>query len=345
MYNKYKLSKLSVFFLSLLFTLSFILPTMAADNGKVELLAASSGRIANPISMGRFSLASVPAYSGKPYAVINKNVPFFTKADRVSRSYEKYSQLDNLGRCGTAMANVGRDLMPTTKRGKIGQVKPSGWHLAKYDCVDGKYLYNRCHLIGYQLTAENANPCNLITGTRYLNVQGMLPFENMVADYVKETGKHVLYRVTPVFKGNNLVAHGVLMEAMSTEDGGRSVLFNIYCYNVQPQISIDYKTGASAYKGGTTVAKKTTQKSYNSSTQRSVTKTKSSSYSSQVSRSSSAPRNVAVNIYILNNRTHKFHRPGCSSAARISDRNREEYTGSRNSLIDDGYSPCMRCNP
>ncbi len=341
MYNKYKLSKFSLFFLSLLFTLSLVLPTMAADNSDFQLLAASSGRIANPISLGRFSLASVPAYSGKPYAVINKNVPFFTKADRVSRSYEKYSSLDNLGRCGTAMANVGRDLMPTTKRGKIGQVKPSGWHLAKYDCVDGKYLYNRCHLIGYQLTAENANPCNLITGTRYLNVQGMLPFENMVADYVKETGKHVLYRVTPVFKGNNLVAHGVLMEAMSTEDGGRSVLFNVYCYNVQPQISINYKTGTSTYTGGTTVAKKTTQKSYSSSSQRSATK--SSSYSKTSASSSS--KSMAVNIYVLNNSTHKFHRPGCSSAARISSRNREEYTGSRNSLISDGYSPCKRCNP
>lgn len=341
MYNKYKLSKFSLFFLSLLFTLSLVLPTMAADNSDFQLLAASSGRIANPISLGRFSLASVPAYSGKPYAVINKNVPFFTKADRVSRSYEKYSQLDNLGRCGAAMANVGRDLMPTTKRGKIGQVKPSGWHLAKYDCVDGKYLYNRCHLIGYQLTAENANPCNLITGTRYLNVQGMLPFENMVADYVKETGKHVLYRVTPVFKGNNLVAHGVLMEAMSTEDGGRSVLFNVYCYNVQPQISINYKTGTSTYTGGTTVAKKQTQKSYSSSSQHSVTK--SSSYSKASTSSSS--KSVAVNIYVLNNNTHKFHRPGCSSAARISSRNREEYTGSRNSLISDGYSPCKRCNP
>lgn len=343
MYNKYKISKFNLFFLSLLFTLSFILPALATDNnldGEL-LLAASSRRIANPISMGRFSLASVPAYSGKPYAVINKNVPFFTKTDRVSRSYEKYSQLDNLGRCGAAMANVGRDLMPTTKRGKIGQVKPSGWHLAKYDCVDGKYLYNRCHLIGYQLTAENANPCNLITGTRYLNVQGMLPFENMVADYVKETGKHVLYRVTPVFKGNNLVAHGVLMEAMSTEDGGRSVLFNVYCYNVQPQISINYKTGTSTYTGGTTVAKKQTQKSYSSSSQRSVTK--SSSYS-KVSTSSSS-KSMAVNIYILNNSTHKFHRPGCSSAARISSRNREEYTGSRNSLINDGYSPCKKCSP
>lgn len=343
MYNKYKISKFNLFFLSLLFTLSFILPALATDNnldGEL-LLAASSRRIANPISMGRFSLASVPAYSGKPYAVINKNVPFFTKTDRVSRSYEKYSQLDNLGRCGAAMANVGRDLMPTTKRGKIGQVKPSGWHLAKYDCVDGKYLYNRCHLIGYQLTAENANPCNLITGTRYLNVQGMLPFENMVADYVKETGKHVLYRVTPVFKGNNLVAHGVLMEAMSTEDGGRSVLFNVYCYNVQPQISINYKTGTSTYTGGTTVAKKQTQKSYSSSSQRSVTK--SSSYS-KVSTSSSS-KSMAVNIYILNNSTHKFHRPGCSSAARISNRNREEYTGSRSSLISDGYSPCKKCNP
>ena len=160
-----------------------------------------------------------------------------------SESFEYYSDLDELGRCGTAYSSVGTDLMPTEKRGSISKVKPSGWQVSKYDFVDGKYLYNRCHLIGYQLTAENANEKNLITGTRYLNVDGMLPFENLVADYVKETENHVLYRVTPVFEGNNLVASGVLMEAESVEDAGDGVEYCVYVYNVQPGVEIDYATG------------------------------------------------------------------------------------------------------
>ncbi len=169
-----------------------------------------------------FNLADVPAYSGQPYVAVNGNVPYFTDADLTDVSFESYSDLDSLGRCGVAYASVSQDTMPTEKRGSIGEVKPTGWHTAKYDNVDGKYLYNRCHLIGYQLTAENANVKNLITGTRYLNVQGMLPFENLTADYVKETGNHVMYRVTPVFEGNNLVSSGVLMEAESGEDTGRT---------------------------------------------------------------------------------------------------------------------------
>ena len=192
-----------------------------------------------------FDLASVPAYSGQPYAIVNDNKPYFTDADLTAVSFETYSDLDSLGRCGLAYASVGKDLMPTEERGSIGQVKPSGWHTIKYDNVDGKYLYNRCHLIGYQLTAENANEKNLITGTRYLNVQGMLPFENMVADYVKETGNHVLYRVTPVFEGSNLVASGVQIEAWSVEDDGEGICFNVYCYNVQPGVEIDYASGES----------------------------------------------------------------------------------------------------
>ena len=192
-----------------------------------------------------FNLADVPAYSGQPYVAVNGNVPYFTDADLTDVSFESYSDLDSLGRCGVAYASVSQDTMPTEKRGSIGEVKPTGWHTAKYDNVDGKYLYNRCHLIGYQLTAENANVKNLITGTRYLNVQGMLPFENLTADYVKETGNHVMYRVTPVFEGNNLVASGVLMEAESVEDQGEGVLFCVYVYNVQPGIAIDYATGES----------------------------------------------------------------------------------------------------
>lgn len=189
------------------------------------------------------SLENIPAYSGEAYVAINNNKPFFTERDYTATSYETYSPLDGLGRCGPAEACVGQDLMPTEARGSISSVKPSGWQVAKYDFVDGKYLYNRCHLIGYQLTAENANKQNLIAGTRYLNVTGMLPFENMVADYIHETGNHVLYRVTPMFSGTDLVAEGVLMEAWSVEDGGEGICFNVYCYNVQPGVTIDYATG------------------------------------------------------------------------------------------------------
>ena len=196
-----------------------------------------------PTQTSIVSLAEIPAYSGSAYVAVNGNQPFFTQEDYTTASYETYSPLDSLGRCGPAMANVGRDLMPTEERGAIGSVKPTGWQTAKYDFVDGKYLYNRCHLIGYQLTAENANKQNLITGTRYLNVTGMLPFENMVADYVKETNNHVLYRVTPMFDGDDLVAKGVLMEAWSVEDEGDGICFNVYCYNVQPGVTIDYATG------------------------------------------------------------------------------------------------------
>lgn len=193
-----------------------------------------------------FSIADISPYTDAPYASVNGNQPYFTEADLTSQSYEFYSDLDGLGRCGAAYASIGIDLMPTEKRGNIGKVKPSGWHTAKYDIVDGKYLYNRCHLIGFQLSGENANKKNLITGTRYMNVEGMLPFENMVADYVKETKNHVLYRVTPIFEGDNLIASGVLMEAESVEDKGEGILFCVYVYNVQPGIRIDYATGESS---------------------------------------------------------------------------------------------------
>ena len=193
-----------------------------------------------------FNLNDIPEFDGKtPYVIINNNEPNFPEEDFNSNSFEKYSELDSLGRCGVAYANVSKDTMPTEARGEISKVKPTGWHTVKYDCVEGKYLYNRCHLIGYQLTAENANKQNLITGTRYLNVDGMLPFENQVAEYVKQENGHVLYRVTPIFEGNNLVANGVQMEAASVEDKGEKVKFNVYAYNVQPNIKIDYSTGNS----------------------------------------------------------------------------------------------------
>lgn len=198
------------------------------------------------------SETNIPSYTGEPYVTINGGVPGFEESDFSEISFEHYSELDGLGRCGTAFANVGKDLMPTEERGSIGQVKPSGWQTVKYDNVDGKYLYNRCHLIGYQLTAENANRENLITGTRYFNVEGMLPFENMAADYIRETGDHVLYRVTPVFEGDNLVATGVQMEACSVEDRGESLCFNVFVFNVQPGIVIDYADGTSRLSGDST---------------------------------------------------------------------------------------------
>lgn len=195
---------------------------------------------------GVTGLSDIPEYSGEPYIEINGNEPDFPKSEWKETSFEQYRDLDSLGRCGTAYANVGTDLMPTEKRGSIGQVKPTGWQTVKYDIVDGKYLYNRCHLIGYQLSGENANEKNLITGTRYMNVEGMLPFENMVADYVKETGNHVLYRVTPVFRGDNLLADGVQMEAFSVEDEGEGISYNVFVYNAQPGIRINYANGESS---------------------------------------------------------------------------------------------------
>lgn len=196
-----------------------------------------------------YDMSSIPEFNGKDaYVVLNNNEPNFTKEDMTTKSFEKYSKLDNLGRCGVAFANVGKDIMPTEERGSIGQVKPSGWQTIKYDIVDGKYLYNRCHLIGYQLTGENANRENLVTGTRYLNIDGMLDFENDIADYVKKTGNHVLYRVTPIFQGSELVCRGVQMEALSVEDNGKGIKFNVFAYNAHPGVEIDYSTGKSKLK-------------------------------------------------------------------------------------------------
>lgn len=261
------------------------------------------------------SLEEVPAYSGSPYVEINGNQPDFSQDQETTESFESYSELDSLGRCGTAFACIGEDLMPTEDRGSISEVHPTGWVQAEYDCVDGGSLYNRCHLIGFQLTGENANEKNLITGTRYLNVEGMLPFENLVADYIKETGNHVLYRVTPVFQGDNLVASGVTMEALSVEDAGEGVCFSVYVYNVQPGVEIDYATGESWESGD-------------------------SPESSQESAVEGGEE-----YYILNTNSHKFHLPSCSSVDDMSEKNREDYYGSREDLIAQGYDPCGSCHP
>ncbi|MEY8320536.1 DNA/RNA non-specific endonuclease [Lachnospiraceae bacterium 46-61] len=258
------------------------------------------------------TMESIPEYSGEPYIVLNNNEPNFDEEYFTTESFETYSDLDSLGRCGVAFANVGKDIMPTEERGSISQVKPTAWHSVKYDCVDGKHLYNRCHLIGFQLTGENANEKNLITGTRYLNVVGMLPFENMVADYVKETNNHVLYRVTPIFEGDNLLAKGVQIEAESVEDNGEDILFNVFCYNNQPGIVLDYKTGES---------KQATAEDGDFSLNDDTVK------------------------YILNTNSKKFHESDCSSVSTMKKDSKQEFEGTRKQLEAQGYTPCGICKP
>lgn len=312
-----------------------------------------------------FSLADIAPYSGEPCAVVNGNVPYFSKEELTTQSFESYSGLDGLGRCGAAYACVGLDLMPTEERGSIGNVRPTGWHTVKYnDIVDGNYLYNRCHLIGYLLSGENANERNLITGTRYLNVQGMLPYENRIADYVQESGNHVLYRVTPVFEGENLLASGVLMEALSVEDGGQAVSFCVYAYNVQPGIAIDYATGESAIDPAQAPA------SAPSATQAPPESTEPSQAPVSESAADTSPEQAPAGAlpqesaqepsiepgvsqeeqpqgtaYILNTNTHKFHYPTCRSVKQMKEENKQNYTGSRDDVISMGYDPCKNCNP
>lgn len=287
-----------------------------------------------------FSLREIPAYSGTPYTEVNGNQPYFTEEELTTQSFETYSELDSLGRCGMAYANVGQDLMPTEPRGEIGAVKPSGWHLVKYDNVDGKYLYNRCHLIAYMLAAENANPQNLITGTRYLNVQGMLPFETKVCDYVKNTGNHVLYRVTPIFDGDNLLADGVLMEAYSVEDAGEGISFCVFAYNVQPGIGIDYATGDNWAESSGTY--QSTEASVAEETPAPQPETDTAV---QITPELSAPQETQQTTYVLNTNTMKFHYPTCSSVDDMKEKNKQIYTGSRDEVINMGYVPCKRCNP
>lgn len=211
-----------------------------------EVSSTDSIEIIHTESQTYLSLSDIPDYSGSPYVIVNDNEPFFLDSEMTTTSFEEYAPLDDLGRCGIALASVGVDIMPTEDRGSISSVYPTAWHSIKYDNVPSQYLYNKCHLLGFQLTGENANKNNLITGTRQLNVNAMLPFENMIADYVQSTNNHVYYRVTPIFEDNNLLANGVLMEAKSVEDDGEGVLFNIFCYNNQEGITIDYIDGTSS---------------------------------------------------------------------------------------------------
>lgn len=281
------------------------------------------------------SLEDVPSYSGIPYVQLEGNVPNFAQEEGTAAGTEIYAPLDFLGRCGVTFANVGPETMPTEERGAIGQVKPTGWHLKKYDCVDGKYLYNRCHLIGYQLSGENANRQNLITGTRYLNVEGMLPFENEVADYVTETGNHVFYRVTPIFRGLELVARGVQMEAWSVEDQGRGVCFNVYVYNVQPGVEIDYATGESWLAGEETPPE---------AEQPAVPEVTPQPEQPIQPEQSSGGAEIQ-GTYVLNIRSKRVHRPECSGAVSISPANRQVTDQTLEELLTQGFVPCGECKP
>lgn len=260
------------------------------------------------------NLRTLPSYDQEPFVTVNLNRPYYDVNTIKTTAFEYYSSLDDLGRCGVCEACIGQELMPTEKRGSIGMVKPSGWQLSRYDgIVEGNYLFNRCHLIGYQLTGENANVCNLITGTRYLNVIGMLPFENQTAEYIKSTGNHVYYRVTPYFETQNLVATGVLIEASSIEDFGTGLQFNVFCYNVQPRIFIDYATG--------------------------------DNHLIELTEEQKEEVPIQNADYVVNTNTKKFHLPSCSSLSDMNIQNRWNYCGNREVLISQGYTPCKRCNP
>lgn len=297
--------------------------------------------ITNPEPIKTFDYNTVPAFNEKsPYYIVNNNTPYFTPTQYSTTSYESYGKRDDLNRCSAAIAIIGKDLMPTEERGSIGMVKPSGWQTVKYDCVDGKYLYNRCHLIGFQLTGENANEDNLITGTRFMNNDGMLPFENMVADYIKETNNHVLYRVTPVFIGKELLARGVLMEAYSIEDTGKGICFNAFCYNAQPQVEIDYTNGDSKLIASTVETQPL-------STQPPATQPPETE---AASTQPPAPQTPTPEIpigtdYIGNKNTKKFHYPHCSSVKQMKESNKYYYNGTAEEMEAKGYEACKKCNP
>ncbi len=282
----------------------------------------------------------IPEYSGEATTVVNKNVPEFMDEEITTSSFESYGKLDKLGRVTTAYACIGRDLMPNKERGSIGGIRPTGWKQKKYPGIvdsDPPYLYNRCHMIGYQLTGENDNKKNLITGTRYMNVEGMLPYENQVADYIESSGNHVMYRVTPVFEGKNLLCNGVQIEAYSVEDKGKGISFNIFCYNVQPGIEINYANGSNKLAPDAEIV--------NDSNSFMITGGDSGNGLVRSSAGSEVSGIPAGTTYVVNKNTGKFHYPGCSSVNDMKEKNKVYSTKTREELINEGRSPCKRCNP
>lgn len=317
-----------------------------------------------------YDVGSVPDWSGEPTVEINGGVPDFAKKDLKAEFFQRFSELDSKGRCGVVMACVDEEHMPDGERGGIGMIKPSGWNISKYDFIDnGGYLFNRCHLIGWQLTGVNAEERNLITGTRYMNVEGMLPYENKVAWYVRSTGEHVLYRVTPVFHGRELVARGVQMEAQSVEDHGAGLSFNVYCYNVQPGVVIDYMTGDNHLdKSQESRSMPSEDASGEDADGEDVSGKKASgedafgekaaggdAEEAETMAAEDAPGSAAAEAaetadgkatdYILNTNTHRFHYPDCGSVKDMKEHNKEEYHGTRDELIQQGYQPCGNCKP
>ncbi len=311
--------------------------TSEAGTANLQSMQAPSASIAAAYDRPVFlyvDASMLPPYSGSPYIVLNNNIPGFSDAELTTAAFETYANTDALGRCGVCYANVGREIMPTEGRGPIGEVKPTGWQQNKYPgIVDSEppYLYNRCHLIGFQLSGETANERNLITGTRYMNVEGMLPFEDRIANYVKSTGNHVLYRVTPIFLGNNLLASGVEMEAKSVEDNGAGVSFHVYAYNVQPGIAIDYATGVNALANGASVPQ--------------------AAPSAQAAPQASAAVGQAAQTvpseysYVLNKNTHVFHYPDCKSVRDMKEKNKIYSSQSRDEIQNMGYKSCGNCHP
>ena len=279
---------------------------------------------------------AIPAYIGVDVIELDDNIPQFTDVEKDYAPFEFYGDLDDLGRCTVAFALAGPETMPTERRGDIREVYPSGWNQAFYDFVDQEALFNRTHLIGYMLTAENANERNLITGTRHMNAEVMLPYEEAVADYITETGNHVLYRVTPYFVGDELVARGIQMEAYSVEDNGAGVCFNIFCYNVEPGVEIDYRTGESWLAD---------EESSSTSRERVLSDSASPDSTSSASQDTSDKAKQSDVTYVLNTKSHKFHQPDCPSVRDISSDNRQDYEGSREALVSQGYAPCGSCNP
>lgn len=285
-----------------------------------------------PVEIVEVDWTNIPDYSGLSCVKINNNKPFFEVDSLNNESFEDYWSLDKLGRCTGAVACLGYDLMPTEERGSISEIKPSGWQSIEYDFVEQKNLYNRCHLIGFQLAGENANECNLITGTRYMNVDGMLPFENSVAQYIRETHNHVYYMVRPIYENNELVARGILIEAYSIEDDGKGICFNVFCYNVQPGVMINYLDGSSYADGSVTVENKE--------------ESNSSWYNEEAAKNSASELyDENGNDYVLNTRRMKIHRPDCNSVSDMSPKNTYEIKAYLQVLIDAGYSPCQNCKP
>ena len=305
--------------------------TYLTDYGEDDTGVSSQGAGTGTVTLSKKAvvISHYPSSAGNAYAELNGNVPGFTQSDVTTKAFESYSRLDLYGRCGVAYANICKQIMPKEERGDISSVKPTGWHSVQYDFIDRKSLFNRCHLIGFQLAGENANELNLITGTSYMNVDGMLPFENEIAEYVKSTGNHVLYRVTPVFDGVNLVADGVQMEAYSVEDSGEGVCFNVFCFNIQPGIVIDYLTGDSR------LAKKGDGYVYSS-----FTKPAAVTVTAKTAVKSGEKKKYVVNTY-----RKKFHLPSCESVSGINSQNKKTVVDTRENLVSQGYSPCGSCKP